>query len=107
MAIQSSIRQAALGVVFAFLISHPTYAFVPSNINQSRASQTTTSLNMNIFANAFKNDDSLGKAKNEGLSNGPKYNDQVTVNGKPVKNAVVDQKISQVCAAARVKVPCK
>ena len=103
MAIQSSIRQSALAVVFALLITHETYAFVPSK--QSQTTQTTTSLNMNIFANAFKNDDSLGKAKNEGLSNGPKYNDQVTVNGKPVKNAVVDQKISQVCATARVKVP--
>jgi len=105
MTIQSSIRQAALAVVFALLITHETYAFVPSNIPQSQTTQTTTSLNMNMFANAFKNDDSLGKAKNEGLSNGPKYNDQVTVNGKPVKNAVVDQKISQVCATARVKVP--
>lgn len=29
---------------------------------------------------------------------------RINSNGKPVKNAVVDQKISQVCAAARVKV---
>jgi ferredoxin len=54
---------------------------------------------------AFANDDSLGKAKNEGLSNGPRYNDKVSVNGKPVPNVVVNQKISQVCNAARVKVP--
>lgn len=29
----------------------------------------------------------------------------MTVNGKAVPNVVVDQKISQVCNAARVKVP--
>ena len=28
---------------------------------------------------AFANDDSLGKAQNAGLTNGPKINDQVTV----------------------------
>ena len=47
----------------------------------------------------------IGTAKNAGLSNGPKYNDQVSVNGKSIPNVVVDQKISQVCNAARVKVP--
>lgn len=53
---------------------------------------------------AFANDDDLGKAKDAGLSSGPKYNDKVTVNGKAVPNVVVNQKISQVCASARVKV---
>lgn len=67
-----------------------------------------TSTALNIFGglkNAFANDDSLGKAKNEGLTSGPRYNDKVSVNGKPVANVVVNQKISQVCNAARVKVP--
>jgi len=59
---------------------------------------------MNIFADAFKNDSSLGKAKNAGLTNGPATNDNVTVNGKPVK-AVTGQKISVVANSARVRIP--
>ncbi|KAL7463175.1 hypothetical protein ACHAXS_003554 [Conticribra weissflogii] len=51
---------------------------------------------------AFSNDESLGKPKNAGLKNGPKFS-EVTVNGKPVK-AVAGQKVSQVMNAARVKV---
>ena len=34
------------------------------------------------LGDAFKNDDSLAPAKNAGLSNGPQYNEAVTVNGK-------------------------
>jgi len=59
------------------------------------------STHLDLFGNAFQNDDSLGKPKNAGLTNGPKVS-EVTVNGKPVK-AVAGQKVSQVLAGARVK----
>jgi hypothetical protein len=59
------------------------------------------STHLHLFGDAFKNDDSLGKPKNAGLTNGPKVS-EVTVNGKPVK-AVAGQKVSQVMAGARVK----
>ncbi len=101
--------RAALAVAFAFILScAPAHSFVPSNVPQTPSTQTSTSVN--IFGglkDAFASDESLGKAKNAGLSNGPRYNDKVTVNGKAVPNVVVDQKISQVCASARVKVPYK
>jgi hypothetical protein len=77
------------------LFSSPVVAFVPATPQTTHV--TTTSLN--IFGGlkgAFANDDSLGQAKNAGLSNGPRYNENVTVNGKAVPNVVVDQKISQV-----------
>ena len=80
-------------------------AFVPATIQPTHATTTTS---LNIFGglkNAFANDDSLGEAQNAGLKNGPRYNENVTVNGKAVPRVVVDQKISQVCASARVKVP--
>ena len=101
---QSFIRSAVIAVA---LTCSPANAFVPSNVPQSPPT-TETSTSVNIFGGlkgAFANDDSLGKAQNAGLSNGPRYNEQVTVNGKAVPNVVVDQKISQVCASARVKVP--
>ena len=72
------------------------------------ATTTTTATALHIFGGlkgAFSNDDSLGKAKDAGLSSGPRYNDQVTVNGKAIPKVVVDQKVSLVCNAARVKVP--
>jgi len=53
---------------------------------------------------AFANDEGLGEAKNAGLSGGPNYNENVTVNGKAVKNAVVGQKVSIVANSARVKI---
>ena len=56
-----------------------------------------------MFKGAFSNDDSLGEAKNAGLSGGPKYNEQVTVNGKSVK-AVVGQKVGIAANAARVRI---
>ena len=99
-----SICRLSLVAFCAYLVtSSTTYAFVPCN-----PTTHVTSTALNIFGglkNAFANDDSLGKAKNEGLTSGPRYNDKVSVNGKPVANVVVNQKISQVCNAARVKVP--
>lgn len=97
-----SVSQAALAA--ALLLSTSVDAFVPAT--QTTHATSTTSLN--IFGGlkgAFANDDSLGAAKNAGLSNGPRYNENVSVNGKAVPNVVVDQKISQVCATARAKVP--
>ncbi len=91
-------------VAAALLLATSANAFVPATPQTTH----TTSTSLNIFGGlkgAFSNDDSLGAAKNAGLSNGPKYNENVTVNGKAVPKAVVDQKISQVCASARVKVP--
>lgn len=101
------IRQTTLAATLALVYcSTPVAeAFVVSQ-STPRTAQTSTSLN--IFGGlkgAFSNDDSLGKAANAGLSGGPRYNENVTVNGKSVPNVVVDQKISQVCASARVKVP--
>ncbi len=104
-----SIRQVATAAVAVLVVLSPTADafFVPATA-RSHATTTTSSTSLNIFGGlkgAFANDDSLGQAKNEGLSNGPRYNENVTVNGKAVPNVVVDQKISQVCASARVKVP--
>ena len=101
----ASIRQSLLvAAACVLLISSPAVqAFVPS-----KPAIHTSSTSLNIFGglkNAFANDDSLGKAKDAGLTSGPRYNDKVSVNGKPVPNVVVNQKISQVCNAARVKVP--
>ena len=53
---------------------------------------------------AFANDD-LGERKNEGLSGGPNYNENVSVNGKAVQGAVVGQKLTVVAGRARVKIP--
>lgn len=89
----------------ALLSSSGVRSFVPVHPSSPTTSSSTS---LDIFGglkDAFSNDDSLGKAKNAGLSGGPKYNENVTVNGKAVPNVVVDQKISQVCNAARVKVP--
>ena len=91
----------------ALIVSVPTcQAFIPSPSTTTTTHAASTQLN--IFGGlkgAFANDDSLGKAKDAGLSSGPRYNDAVSVNGKPVAKVVVNQKISQVCNAARVKVP--
>ena len=79
-------------------------AVSPSSSTPPEGSSTSLSI-FGGLKGAFSNDDSLGAAQNAGLSNGPKYNESVTVNGKAVQKVVVDQKISQVCATARVKVP--
>jgi hypothetical protein len=47
----------------------------------------------------------MGAKKNEGLANGPNYNENVTVNGKKVQGAVVGQKLTVVAGRARVKFP--
>jgi ferredoxin len=69
------------------------------------ATSSTSSTRLNFFGDAFKNDESLGKAQNAGLTNGPKFNEKVTVNGKKVQGAVAGQKLTQVAMKARVKIP--
>lgn len=62
---------------------------------------------LNIFGGlkgAFANEE-MGAKKNEGLANGPNYNENVTVNGKKVQGAVVGQKLTVVAGRARVKIP--
>mmetsp|Transcript_2087 Transcript_2087/g.3984 ORF Transcript_2087/g.3984 Transcript_2087/m.3984 type:complete len:143 (+) Transcript_2087:124-552(+) len=102
------IHRRLLASVIAFIFTSSAPIAEAFTTSRCKSIDLKTSTSLNIFGglkDAFANDDSLSKAKNAGLSNGPRYNDQVTVNGKPVPNVVVDQKISQVCNAARVKVP--
>jgi ferredoxin len=64
-------------------------------------------ISLNLFgglSKAFSNED-MGERKNEGLANGPNYNENVTVNGKQVQGAVVGQKLTVIAGRARVKVP--
>eukprot|EP00562_Extubocellulus_spinifer_P005862 CAMPEP_0178523130 /NCGR_PEP_ID=MMETSP0696-20121128/28917_1 /TAXON_ID=265572 /ORGANISM="Extubocellulus spinifer, Strain CCMP396" /LENGTH=147 /DNA_ID=CAMNT_0020154321 /DNA_START=56 /DNA_END=499 /DNA_ORIENTATION=+ len=103
----------ALALVSLFFVARGS-AFVPAAkgtcLNSPTRSQQyperrAQRSSLNIFGNlkgAFANDDSLGKADNAGLKGGPNFS-QTTINGKPVK-AVANQKVSQVAAAARVKI---
>mmetsp|Transcript_23956 Transcript_23956/g.56725 ORF Transcript_23956/g.56725 Transcript_23956/m.56725 type:complete len:142 (+) Transcript_23956:167-592(+) len=80
---------------------------LPPAQNANGVVKSTSSTSLNIFGGlkgAFANDDSLGERENAGLKNGPKTNDQVTVNGKSVPGVVVDQRVSVVCSKARAKV---
>ena len=96
-------------ILTAVAMASSVSAFAPSQGALAGVSRTssTSSTQLNIFGDAlkgaFSNDESLGKAKNAGLTGGPKINDAVTINGKPV-TAVVGQKVSQVAASARVKI---
>mmetsp|Transcript_25840 Transcript_25840/g.43952 ORF Transcript_25840/g.43952 Transcript_25840/m.43952 type:complete len:137 (-) Transcript_25840:1081-1491(-) len=96
-------RSLLVCVVVACMVSVTAgFAVVP----QSKVRQSTTT-ELNIFGNlgdAFKNDDTLGARENAGLKGGPKYNEAVTINGKPVK-AVVGQKVKVVANSARVRIP--
>jgi ferredoxin len=87
----------------AALFMTPSEAFSSPTTASRRVS--TTSLNGfgKAFGDAFKNDDSLGKAENAGLKGGPKYNEQVIINGKEVK-AVVGQPVKTVANSARVRI---
>jgi len=92
----------ALAVVTASFTT--TSAFV--SIQPSRQQHASTTIQLNGWLdNAFANDEKLGKPKDAGLSKGPNYNEQVTVNGKPVKGAVVGQKLTVVAGKVRVKIP--
>jgi ferredoxin len=104
----SSIALLLQLLVSLSLDSHFAQSFVVPAQPSSTTSTTTSTTTLHIFGglkDAFSNDDSLGKAKDAGLSSGPRYNDNVSVNGVQISKVVIDQKISQVCNAARVKVP--
>ena len=92
-----------LSLVAAVAVPHASTAFTatPTPIHRCQENARIQSTQLDLFGNAFKNDDSLGKPQNAGLTNGPKIN-EVTINGKPVK-AVAGQKVSKVLASARVK----
>ncbi|KAL3792646.1 hypothetical protein ACHAW5_005100 [Stephanodiscus triporus] len=92
-------------VILAMIAASSSSAFTAAPRTNNAHSRKATQLDMfgNGLKNAFSNDDSLGKRENAGLKKvGPNVS-EVTVNGKPVK-AVAGQKVSQVMAAARVKV---
>ena len=88
-------------VLFALLLDETSsFALVSSG----KPSSTTSALHLfGGLKGAFSNDDSLGKREDAGIKGGAKFNDQVTFNGKPIR-AVPGQKVSQVAAAARVKI---
>lgn len=91
--------------VVALLASSTVSGFSAAPPVHSRQVDTRLHLFGDALKGAFANDDTLGKRKNEGLAGGPKYNDNVTVNGKPVQGAVVGQKLTVVAGRARVKIP--
>lgn len=92
---------------FVFLASSLVqgFAVTPSTASNPRLVETRLGIFGDALKKAFNNDDSLGERKNEGLKGGPNYNDNVTVNGKPVPGAVVGQKLTVVAGRARVKIP--
>lgn len=98
------VRAMILSAFVSFLAMGSTHGFSPS---QQRDLASSTSLNGfgDAFKSAFANDDSLGKRKNEGLAGGPKYNENVSMNGKAVPGVVVGQKLTVVGGKARVKIP--
>jgi ferredoxin len=124
-------RYTLVVALVALLLAAPSLGFsvVPATTSESAVSSTSLNVFGKAFGDAFKNDDSLGKAENAGLkgvrpdfaffwcvglheahhshsrfvAQGPKYNEQVTINGKPIK-AVVGQAVKQVANSARVKI---
>jgi hypothetical protein len=94
-----ALRSTILACFVALMVSS-VHGFAPLT---PPTKESSTQLN-NFFKNAFANED-LGPRENAGLKNGPKYNEATTVNGKPVKNAVVGQKLTAVANLVRVKIP--
>jgi len=88
-------------VVLIVLVLH-SEAFGVSRITTTQKSTILHGI-FGGLSKAFENDENLGKAENAGLTKGPVNNDQVQINGKPVK-AIVGQKVSVVANAARVKI---
>ena len=80
------------------------FSFSPTPYINKATGSSDTAL-QGWLDNAFKNDDSLGKPQSAGLTNGPKFNEQVTVNGKQVPGAVAGQKLTAVANKVRVKIP--
>lgn len=90
-------------VLVALLVAVPSLGFTVRPTSSSSRPSTSLAGFGKAFGDAFKNDDSLGKAENAGLKGGPKFNEQVTINGKQVK-AVVGQAVKNVARDARVKI---
>lgn len=87
-----------LATIATVVCASSVSAFAPT---QQHSSARIGNTELNIFGGlkgAFANDDDLGKPQNAGLTGGPKVNENVSINGKPV-NAVVGQKISQVAVS--------
>jgi ferredoxin len=79
-----------------------------SSVTTDPAATSDAATALHLFgglSDAFKNDETLGARQNEGLKNGPNYNNAVTVNGKAVQGAVVGQKLTLVASKVRVKIP--
>ncbi|CAB9529749.1 expressed unknown protein [Seminavis robusta] len=92
-------------VIAVLALASSSQAFVVAPASATNSASTTS---LNLFGglkDAFANDERLDKPKNAGLSGGPNYNEQVTVNGKPVPGAVVGQKLTVVAGRVRVKIP--
>mmetsp|Transcript_38011 Transcript_38011/g.92508 ORF Transcript_38011/g.92508 Transcript_38011/m.92508 type:complete len:146 (+) Transcript_38011:129-566(+) len=102
-------QKSMLSLLVVALLAATSQVAAFSPMMQPSTSTTASTTQLNIFGDAlkgaFSNDDTLGKRKNEGLANGPNYNENVTVNGKAVKGAVVGQKLTVVAGRARVKIP--
>ena len=92
-------------LVVLFFVVQSIVAFAPIHVSDT----TSTQLNgmFGGLQDAFKNDERLAgtQTTTPGLSKGPNFNEQVTVNGKPVQGAVVGQKLTVVAGRARVKIP--
>lgn len=89
----------AIGILSTLVLIPQSEAFVIKQPSR------TSLLHRHGWMDAFKNDETLGKPQNAGLKNGPNYNEQVTVNGMKVPNAVVGQKLTVVASRVRVKIP--
>ena len=103
-------RTSAIAILVLSLLAASidrTVAFgVVAPSSSTRPAVSATSLHFfKGLGDAFKSDDSLGKAPDAGLKGGPKFNEAVTVNGKQVPGAVAGQKLTAVANKVRVKIP--
>ena len=98
--------RAILSILVLVLVAvTPSTSFTVQRSSSQRQVDTSLGIFGDAFKGAFSNDSTLGNRKNEGLSGGPNYNENVSVNGKPVQGAVVGQKLTVVAGRARVKIP--
>src|SRR5689334_22320375 len=108
--IQTTILAALVAVglqesASGFTLVRSQQAMRPHSTDTTDSWRTTPCFLFGGLQDAFKNDETLGKRENAGLKNGPKFNENVTVNGRPVKNAVVGQKIVAVASKGGVRIP--
>mmetsp|Transcript_65838 Transcript_65838/g.77359 ORF Transcript_65838/g.77359 Transcript_65838/m.77359 type:complete len:144 (+) Transcript_65838:69-500(+) len=83
---------------FAFF-GYPPWQLQSTNSNQ----RLYMNFFQKVFEDAFKNED-LAKPQNAGLKNGPKKNDEITIDGQLVEGAIVGQKVRIVASKARVRI---